>query len=55
MTNKFQVPCRPALGSTHAKENMRILCGYESSFIPEFCADKLGRRANSIPALLMKR
>ncbi len=50
-----QVPSRPALDSSHVKEVMRNLCGFESSFIPEFCADKLGRRTNSIPALLMKR
>lgn len=50
-----QVPSSPVLDSSHVKEVMRNLCGFESSFIPEFCADKLGRRTNSIPALLMKR
>lgn len=50
-----QMPSRSVLDSAHTQEDMRILCGYESSFIPEFCADKLGRSTNSIPALLMKR
>lgn len=50
-----QVPSSPVLDATHAKEDMRILCGPASPFIPEFCADKLGRSTNSIPALLMKR
>lgn len=50
-----QMPSRSVLDSAHAQEDMRILCGYESSFIYELCADKLGRSDNSIPALLMKR
>lgn len=50
-----QMPSRSVLDSAHVQEDMRILCGYESSFIYELCADKLGRSDNSIPALLMKR
>ena len=50
-----QMPSRSVLDSAHAQEDMRILCGFESSFISDFCADKLGRSTNSIPALLMKR
>lgn len=50
-----QVPSSPVLDATHANGLMRQSCGYASSFIPEFCADKLGRGINSIPALLTKR
>ena len=50
-----QMPSRSVLDSAHAQEDMRVFCGLESSFILDFCADKLGRSNNSIPALLMKR
>lgn len=55
LTTCNQMSSRSVLDSAHTQEDMRILCGHESSFIPEFCADKLGRSTNSIPALLMKR
>ncbi len=50
-----QLPSRSVLDATHAKENVRILCGSASPFIPTFCDDKLGHGINSIPALLIKR
>lgn len=51
----LQVPSSPVLDATHTDGLMRQSSEYASSFIPEFCADKLGRGINKTPALLMKR
>lgn len=55
ISSLIQVPSSPVLDATHVNGLMRQACGRASPFIPEFCADKLGRGINSTPALLMKR
>jgi len=48
-------PSVSALDATHTKRLYADSRGYASSFIPEFCADKLGRRTNSKSSYLIER